>query len=72
MVEGYAYGTRPQLIRCLRIAFGSACELKIHLSLAVDLKLTDEDAGKATYAECDRLVGLLIGLLRKLGAEVPT
>ena len=72
MAEGYALSTRSQLIRCLRIALGSACELKCHLVRALDLELVRKNDTLDTLNESDRLVGLLVGLLKSLGAQTPT
>ncbi len=71
VAEGYALGTRSQLVRCLRIALGSATELACHLEMAQELKLIP-DAASGLLADCDRLIGLLIGLLKRLGARVPS
>lgn len=35
VAEGYALGTRAQMIKGLRIAFGSALELRTHFEVAV-------------------------------------
>ena len=67
IAEGYALSTTPQFLRCLRVTLGSATELVTHLELAVDMDLIHPQAGKEIVATCDREIGLLIGLLRKLG-----
>src|SRR5690242_8241732 len=64
IIEGYALGTRPQLVRCLRIAFASACELLWHLQMATDLGLLPEDKSKVLLRDCDTLIALLIGLIK--------
>jgi len=71
VAEGYALGTRPQLIRHLRIALGSSAELGVHLDLAADLGLAERDDANKSRQDCTRLVALLIGLLKRLGAQVP-
>ncbi len=71
MAEGYALSTRSQLIRCLRISLGSACELRCHLLRALDLELVDKDDSEDTIEESDWLVGLLVGLLKSIGAQTP-
>ena len=71
IAEGYALGTKPQLIRHLRISLGSAEELKCHLALAVDVGLIGE-SGRTFINDSDRLIGMLIGLLKSLGAKVPS
>ena len=69
IAEGYALATTPQFIRCLRVALGSATELLTHLELAQDMQLVPEDDAKQTLESCDREIGLLIGLLRRLGGR---
>src|SRR5213592_786561 len=70
MVEGYALGTTLQFIRCLRVAFGSAAELHCHLEIARDLDLLANGA-KQELKLAERVLRLLVGLLRKLGARTP-
>ena len=66
IVEGYALGTPRQLVRCLRIAFGSACELAWHIEMARDMELLSLQDGTKLQQDCDMLIKLLIGLLKKL------
>jgi hypothetical protein len=49
------------------MALGSATELLTHLELALDLELIAPGAGKEVVGLCDREIGLIIGLLCKLG-----
>ena len=70
--EGYSLGTRAQLIRFVRIALGSASELKCHLELARDLKLAPTSQSEELIRETSRLLSVLIGFLKHLGARVPT
>ena len=70
IAEGYALGTRAQFIRHLRIACGSAAELKCHLALA-DANHLLGDLGRELVRDSDRAIAMLIGLLRSLGARVP-
>src|SRR5207245_1361965 len=72
MVKGYALGTTIQFIRCLRIALGSAAELHCHLEIARDLGLVMQSAVEPELHLALRVVRLLVGLLRKLGARTPT
>jgi four helix bundle protein len=44
IAEGYALGTTAQFIRFLRIALGSATELRTHLELVRDLGLAAAEA----------------------------
>src|SRR2546426_8278196 len=71
MVEGYALGTTLQFIRCLRVAFGSAAELHCHLEIARDLELLGDGGGEAELKLAERVIRLVVGLLRKLGAQTP-
>src|SRR5437588_12035498 len=72
MVEGYALGTTIQFIRCLRIALGSAAELHCHLEIARDLGLVVHSAVEPEPELALRVVRLLVGLPRTLGARTPT
>jgi four helix bundle protein len=71
LAEGYGLGTRAQFIRCARIALGSAYELRAHLELAADLHLGNSEQLSQTLQKSVRAVGLLIGTLRGLRAQVP-
>ena len=68
LAEGYGLGTRPQLVRCMRIALGSAYELNTHLELVRDIGICETDELDRVIAVCSREIGLLIGTLRGLGA----
>jgi four helix bundle protein len=69
IVEGYALGTRPQLIRCLRIAYASACELRWHIEFAGDFELIDSASVPALHRSGETVIKLLTGLIRKLGSH---
>jgi four helix bundle protein len=69
VAEGYALATTPQFMRCLRVALGSATELLTHLELALEMELIPESVAQMTLESCNREIGLLIGLLRRLGAR---
>ena len=69
LAEGYALGTRAQLVRCLRIAFGSTAELSAHLQLTEDLQLLDPAEVGSVLEDCSRLTGLMGGLLKRYGAR---
>jgi four helix bundle protein len=71
IAEGYGLSTRLQLIRCLRIALGSAYELRCHLEIAHRVGLTKPDDYQAALPDCDMVIRLLIGLLKKFHASVP-
>lgn len=66
LAEGYALGTRAQLIRCIRISLGSARELMWHLELAADMGLISPQEASELHVLGDTTVSLLVGLLRKL------
>ena len=66
IAEGYGLGTRPQFVRCLRIALGSATELRTHLELVQELKLSPAQPTEDALAQCDRVIGLIVGLIRSL------
>lgn len=72
ITEGYALGTKAQFIRCLRIALGSATELHTHLDLATGFHLITGDQAAEVMPLADRVIGLIIGLLRSLNARPPT
>jgi four helix bundle protein len=69
--EGYALGTRAQLVRHLRIALGSAFELRCHVDLAADLNLITASQAGEVQQNCIRTISVLVGLLKHLGARVP-
>jgi four helix bundle protein len=69
IAEGYALGTRPQLVRHLRIALGSGAELRSHLRLLTDLKLVQRSEVEGCIGELDRLISLIVGLLKRAGAQ---
>lgn len=66
IAEGYALGTTPQFLRCLRIALGSTAELRSHLQVARRVHLIPERDVSATLDLCDRMLALVLGLIRKL------
>ena len=60
----------PQFVRCLRIALGSAMELRTHLELVQELELSAQPEPVAEALQrCERLIGLIIGLIRSLVAR---
>lgn len=70
IAEGYALGTRAQLIRCLRISYGSASELVTHIELARRLGIISNEVSQDLLEQSDGLLSLLVGLLKHLGARV--
>jgi len=71
IAEGYALGTTSQWVRLNRIALGSAVELKTHLELLRDLGLVDRAELDPVVADATQVIALLVGLLRRLGAQTP-
>jgi four helix bundle protein len=70
IAEGYALGTRRQLVRGVRIAYGSAAELKTHFWIAHRVEaLPDSDKATSAIANLDRVTGMLIGLLKRYGGR---
>jgi four helix bundle protein len=69
VAEGYALGTKPQLVRGVRIALASAAELRTQLDISHELNLIGHDDAAALLAKCDRAIALMVGFLRKLGAR---
>jgi len=66
LAEGYGLGTTAQLIRCSRIALGSAYELRVHLEIARDMHLTAQGATDPVLSTTDEVIRMLIGLLKAL------
>jgi len=66
IAEGYALGSTAQFVRCLKIALGSATELLTHLTLLQSLDLVPEPELTECIELCDRVVSMIIGLIRKL------
>jgi len=71
IAEGYGLGTRAQLVRHLRIALGSAYETDTLLGLAPDLDICTRERIAQVGSSCNRLIRLLVGLLKHFGARVP-
>ncbi|PYP55774.1 MAG: hypothetical protein DMD44_14320 [Gemmatimonadetes bacterium] len=68
--RGLWLGHQPQFVRCLRIALGSAMELRTHLELVQELGLSAEPKPVVEALQrCERLIGLIIGLIRSLVAR---
>jgi four helix bundle protein len=71
IAEGYALGTRPQLVRGARIAYGSAVELKTHFWVAHRAAaLPNGEAARCTAGDLERVTSMLIGLLKHYGGRV--
>ncbi|MEX0692136.1 MAG: four helix bundle protein [Gemmatimonadales bacterium] len=72
IAEGYGLGTRPQMVKGLRIAYGSALELRTHFEIAEGVPaLPLNDGTAAIKRDIHRLIGLIVGLLKYYEAEPP-
>jgi four helix bundle protein len=71
IAEAFALGTPRQLVRGIRIAFGSAVELKTHLWIASRVEaLPSDDRSRNVDADVERVTSMLIGLLKRYGARI--
>jgi len=70
IAEGYALGTRRQFLRGVRIAFGSATELRTHVWIAERVGALPARAATDLDARLDRISAMLVGLLKRYGAQV--
>ncbi len=70
VAEAFALGTPRQLVRGVRIAFGSAVELKTHFWVAgrVDALPTGASVER-TAADLERVTSMLVGLLKRYGRK---
>ncbi len=69
IAEGCGRGGGPEFARFLRIAFGSACELEYHLTLAADLDLISRQGHAELGNALSEVKRMLAGLLRKLRVQ---
>jgi four helix bundle protein len=67
IVEGYALRSRPQFLRHLRIAIGSAAEAQCANEIAEALQYLPKSATQRLEALLDEILACLHGLLRRLG-----
>ena len=73
IAEAYALGTRRQLVRGLRISLGSAEELRTHLWIAERVVNFGADRPlDGINADLDRVVSMLVGLLKRYGGQADT
>lgn len=70
IAEGYGLGTRAQLVKGLRIGYGSALELRTHFDIARDIPAlpTSEDID-ILENDIRRLIALIVGLLKRYDAK---
>ncbi len=64
IAEGYERDSGPDFIRFLRIAKGSAAELRTQLYISAKLELLPQDALASFIAETRELGAMLQGLIR--------
>lgn len=69
IAEGYSLGTTPQFLRGLKIVLGSNTELYSHLTVLRKLELVPATDVSSVIEPCSRCIAILIGLIRKLGAD---
>ncbi|MEK6609530.1 MAG: four helix bundle protein [Gemmatimonadota bacterium] len=69
IVEGYALSTTPYFRRHLRIALGSAAEVECLVRLAAEVGYASAEPARELETLCDRTIGTLRGLLRRLPAR---
>ena len=64
IAEGYERDSRLDVIRFLRIAKGSAAELRTQCYLAMKLELLPHDQSQTFIQECKEISAMLQGLIR--------
>jgi four helix bundle protein len=69
IADGYGLGTRPQFIKSARMALGCAYGLLTQLYLFEDIQLVDAQAVNRAQELCNRVVPLLLALLKSLGGN---
>jgi len=70
VAEGYGLATSRSLFVVFASPFGSAMELRTHLELVQELGLSAEPKPVVEALQrCERLIGLIIGLIRSLVAR---
>jgi four helix bundle protein len=70
IAEGYGLGTKPQLIRTLRLALGSARESDTQLQIVCRLQLLDAGDLRPLSDLCNTVIGMLVNLLKSLGSQL--
>jgi four helix bundle protein len=66
IAEGYDRYGRREFANSVRIARGSAAELRAQVRLALDLGFLEKRDGVRLLESCNRVSGLLVGLRRSL------
>ncbi|MEX0692370.1 MAG: four helix bundle protein [Gemmatimonadales bacterium] len=73
IAEGYGLGTKAQLVKGLRIAQGSALELRTQFDIARDVPVVADSTVVDDLAnDIRRLSAMINGLLKRYDAEPPT
>ena len=68
IAEGYALGTKLQLIKFYRIALASNEELRTHIDIATSTGMI-KDPDPTLDADMPRVTSMLVGLLKRYGAR---
>lgn len=71
IAEGYSLGTTSQFLRGLKIALGSNTELYSHLAVLARLGLVPAEEVHVVIDLCNRMIAMIIGLIRKLSLDPP-
>jgi four helix bundle protein len=69
IAEGYGRKTKPDYIRCLYIAYGSACELETQTLLAGDLNYMNEELLTGFKNDLGEVERMLKALIKSLEAK---
>jgi four helix bundle protein len=72
IAEGFGSNSLPSFLRYLRIAEGSAAEVRSHLYIAIDAGLIAQHEFDELTSELDQVVRLLRGLSRSLKRKLTT
>ena len=70
IAEGYARGSGASYLHFLKIARGSLREIETQILLTVKLDLLSDDQTEASLAHCDKVGGLLHGLIISIEKSV--
>jgi four helix bundle protein len=69
IAEGSGRGRDAELVRFLRIATGSACELEYHILLAHELQFLDTTSYQQTNEQVTEVQRMLSGLIQSLSSK---
>jgi four helix bundle protein len=71
IAEGSERDSKPDYIRFLRIAKGSAAELRTQCYIAAKLEILNKAEAKRISAECKEIASMLQGLIRAIARTKP-